>query len=52
MFTLAGSSLPGHAVKQSAGGESGLFPSGETAGLEPGREERSAGHLGVRDVET
>lgn len=52
MFTLAGSSLPGCSVKLSAGGESGLFPSGGTAGLEPGREERSPGHLGVRDAET
>lgn len=50
VFTLAGRSLPGHAVKQRAGGESGPFPSGETAGLESGSEERSAGHLGVRDT--
>lgn len=50
VFTLAGRSLPRHAVKQRAGGESGPFPSGETAGLESGWEERSAGHLGVRDA--
>ena len=52
VFTLAGRSLPGHSVKQRAGGEPGPFPSGETAGLESGWEERSAGHLGVRDAKT
>lgn len=52
VFALAGRSLPGHAVRRIAGGESGSFPSGETAVLEPVWEERSAGHLGVRDAKT
>lgn len=52
VFTLAGGSLPGHAVRQGAGGEPGSFPSGETAVLEPAWEERSAGHLGVSNAKT
>jgi len=52
VFTLAGRSLPGHAVRQGAGGEPGSFPSGETAVLEPAWEERSAGRLGVSDAKT
>lgn len=52
VFTLTGRSLPGHAVKRRAGGESGPFPSGDAAGLESGWEERSAGRLGVRDAKT